>query len=188
MRIEHLHAPSTQTRHGLCLRRLHGIQHRIKQVKRDHHEHVGQRIAALQLPRNARGVRGDLLRARLRPQPVGFHIFLERDVAQSVAIGVLVRQMWPLTGIGIGEYDFRADLAARADGLGERVGRLDGHINRAVFLVLVVVQDDRHFRQPLNGAKVGIAQRCGQLDGELEFSRDHRKVREPAALETARIR
>ena len=87
-------------------------------------------------------------------------------MAQCVAVGVLIGQMRPLAGIGIGKHDLRANLAARADGLGERIGRLDGHVNRAVFLLLVVVQDHRHLRQPLDRAQVGIAQRSGELDGD----------------------
>ena len=37
----------------LRLRLLHGIQHRIEQVQRDHHHHARQRIGALQLPGDA---------------------------------------------------------------------------------------------------------------------------------------
>jgi len=75
---------------------------------------------------------------------------------------------------------------------------------RVIFLLLVVVEDHRHLRQPLDRAQIGVAERGGQLDGddlrllaqdrsphldgEFEFPRDHRKVREPAAPEAARIR
>ena len=66
----------------------------------------------------------------LRIDAVGLDVALEADVADGVGVGIGVLQVRPLGRFRIGEDDFRADFEAGADGFGERIGRLDGHVDR----------------------------------------------------------
>src|SRR5205823_179245 len=68
---------------------------------------------------------------------------------------------------GIGEHDFRADFAARANGLREWIGRLDRHVDRLIFFVFVGIEDHRDLRQAGNGSQVST------LKGDRQFKRDY---------------
>ena len=126
-------------------------------------------------------------------------------MADGVGVRVGVFQVRALAGVGIGKHDLRADFEAGADGLGERVGRLDGHVDRLVAPGgLVRVEDQRHLRQARHGAHPGALQggrqfqrddlrafaqnRLAHLDGELQAARHYRKIGEAPALQASRIR
>ena len=126
-------------------------------------------------------------------------------MADGVSIRVGVFQVRALAGVGIDKHDLRANFEARADGLGERVGRLDGHIDRLVEAQgLVRVEDQRHGGQARHGAHPrglqsgrqferdhlgALAQnRLAHLDRELEAARHYRKVGEALALQASRVR
>ena len=115
-------------------------------------------IGALQLPGDAGGVARDFLGARLRVDAVGLDVTFEADVAEGVGVGIGVLQVRALAGVGVGENDLRADLEARADGLGERVGRLDGHVDGLVSAGRSHRgRRYRHLRQPRDRAHPGSA-------------------------------
>ena len=143
--------------------------------------------------------------ARLRIDAVGLDVARQANVAHGVGIGIGVGEVGTMAGIGIGEDDFGADLEAGADGLGERVGGLDGDVDGAIVAgVFIGVKDDGDFGEARNGAHPGGLERGGQLqgdhlgavaqnggahfEGEFQASGDHRKIGESAAREAARIR
>ena len=164
MRVEQLDALAASAREGLDLRLLHGVEQRVEQVQRHHHEHAGQRVDAFELPGDAGGMARNLLRARLRIDAIGFDETLEADVANGVRVGVSVGQVRALAGFGIGEDDLGADFEAGANGFGERICRLDEHVSR---LVILRIEDQRHLRQALDGADPSL------LQADRKFQGDH---------------
>ena len=125
MRIDQFDAFAAAARQRLRLGFLHGVQHRVEQVERDHHQNFGQGIGALQLPGDPGGVPRQFFRARLRIHPVRLDITRQADMAHRVRIGIGVFEVGTMAGVRVGKDDLRAYLEARADGLGERVGGLD---------------------------------------------------------------
>ena len=205
MRVEQFDAFAAGARQGLRLGFLHGVQHRVEQVERDHHQNSGERIGALQFPGDPGGVARQFVRARLRIDAVGLDITCEADMAHRVRVGIGVLEVGTMAGIRVGKDDLRADLEAGADGLGERVGGLDRDVDGLIFAgVLVRVDDDGDFGEARNRAHPGGLQRDGQFqgddfgavaqdgrahfDGEFQAPGDHRKIREAAARQAARIR
>ena len=131
--LKQLDALAVRARQRLRLRLLHGVQQRVEQVERNHHQDARQRVGALQFPGDARGMPRDLLRARLRVDAVSLDVAVQADVADGVGVRVGVFQVRPLARFGIGKDDFGArSSSAGANGLGERVGRLDGHVDGLV--------------------------------------------------------
>jgi len=205
MGVEELDALAPQTGHGLGLRFFHGVQDGVQQVERDHHQHARFGAGSLELPGNARGVARDLLAARLRVDAVRLDVTRQADVADGVRIRVGVAEMRAVAGVRVGEDDFRSRLEAGADGLGEGVGGLDGHVDRLGLLTFFIrVKDQRHLRQARDCVPPGLAEGRGQLqrnhlgtlaqdglahfDGELQAAGHHRKIREAAAPEVAEVR
>ncbi len=203
MRIGHLYALAARAEHRLALRLLHRIEDGIKQVQRDHDQHIRERIASLKLPCDTARVAGDLIRARLRIHAISFDVFLESDAADSVRIRVSIPQVRTLAGIGIGEDYLRANLVRGADGLHKGIGGLHGNVDSPVVFLLVRVEDDRHLRQSRHSAQIRAFERRGKLDrynlglvtqdrlayfyGEFQPSRHDRKISEAASPQTARI-
>ena len=156
-------------RAGLRLRLLHGVEHRIEQVQRHHHEDrwpAGPRLAASRRcrrrarrsrPSAAAGRRGRLRRtSRVRCAAA-------RTGRDSGRAGAAARRSPGSANTTSAPISMR-----RADGLGERVGGLDRNVDGAVFvLALLGVEDHRHLRQARDGPQVGVRERGGQLD------RDH---------------
>ena len=205
MGIEQFDAFATGARQGLRLGFLHGVQHGVEQVERDDDQNTGERIGALQFPGDSGGVARQVIGARLGVDAVGLDIAGEADVAHRVRVRIGVLEMGTMAGVGVGKDDLRADLEAGADGLGERVGGLDGDVDGLIFAgVLVRVDDDGDFRKARNGAHPGGLQGGGQfegddlgavaqdgrthLDGEFQAPGDDGKVGEAAARQAARIR
>jgi len=205
MRIDQFDALAATARQRLGLGFLHGVQYRVEQVQRDHYQDFCQGIGALQLPRNPGGVPRQLFRARLRIHPVCFDITSQADMAHRVRVGIGVFEVGAMPGIRVGKDDFRAYLEAGADSLCEWVGRLDRYVDGLISAaVLIGVEDNRDFGKARNRAHPGGLERSGQFqgddlravaqdgrahfDGEFQAPRDHRKIREAATRQAARIR
>ena len=133
VRVEQFDAFAAGARQGLRLRFLHGVQHRVQQVQRDDDQNTGERIGALQFPGDSGSVARQVIGARLGVDAVGLDIAGEADVAHRVRVRISVLEMGTMAGIGVGEDDLRADFEAGADGLGERVGGLDGDVDGLIF-------------------------------------------------------
>src|SRR5438876_1119271 len=113
--------------------------------------------------------------------------------------------MWTLAGIRIGKNNLGADLETRADSFSKWIGRLHRHIDRAIFLRILVVgvEHHRHLRQTRYGPQIRFTQSSRQLErnhlrsiaqerpahfnGELKLSGNNREVCEAPALEAARV-
>ena len=206
VRIEHVHALAPQTRHGLRLRLIHGVQHGVQQIQRHHHQHARQRIAALQLPGDAAGVPREFVRPLLRVDAVSLHVFFIANVADRIRVRIGILQVRPLARVRVGENHICANLQRAADGFHKRIGRLDRHIDGALGVIargLVRIKDDGHLRQPRHRAHIMLLQRDRQfqrdhlrpvpqdrlahLNGELQPPRRHWKVGEAPAPQAARI-
>ena len=201
VRIEKLDAFAVYAREGLRLRLFHGIEQRVEQVQRDHHEHAGCRVGSFQLPGDAGGVARNLIGARLRIDAVGFDVALQADGANRVRIGIGVRQVRTLLGFGLGEDDLGADFETGANGLGEGIGRLDKHVGG---LFILRIEEQRHFRQALDGADPILLQADREFEGdylraraedglthldrEFEAAGHDREIGKPAALQAAGFR
>ncbi len=205
MGVEQFDAFAAGARQRLRLGFLHGVEHGVEQVERDDHQHTGERIGALQFPGDSGGVARQVVGARLGVDAVGLDIACEADVAHGIGVGIGVLEMGAMAGIRVGKDDLRADFEAGADGLGERVGGLDGDVDGLIFAgVLVRVDDDGDFGQARNGAHPGGLQGSRQFegddlgpgaqdgrthfDGKFQPPGDDGKVGEAAARQAARIR
>src|ERR1022692_2299306 len=71
MRVEQFDAFAAGARHRLRLRFLHGIQHRVEQVERDHYQDSGKRVGALEFPSDSGGMAREFVRTRLRIDAIG---------------------------------------------------------------------------------------------------------------------
>ncbi len=134
-------------RGGGAARRFHGVEQRIQQIQRDHHEYVCRRVGALQLPRHSGRMRGNFIRSILRPHAIRFDVPVEPDAPDRIRIGISIRQMRPFDRIRFEKNHFCADLLRRAQSFGKRVRRFDGNIDRALIVGFVDVENHRHFRE-----------------------------------------
>ena len=112
--------------------------------------------------------------------------------------------MGPFADIRIGEQDLRADFEAGADRFGERIGRLDRHVearsssssaawkstdicgSRATARRYAFLQSHRK----LDGDYVRTRAQAerGELRPQTPFCPAHRKIAKPAAVEASRVR
>ena len=167
MRVEQFDAFAAAARHGLRLGFLHGVQHRVEQVERDHDQDSGERIGALEFPRDPRRVARKFVRARLRVDAVRLDITREADVPHRVRVGIGILEVRTVARIRVDEDNLRACLEARADGLGERVGWLDRDIDCLILArTLIRIDDDGDFGEARNRAQPGGLERDGQFQGD----------------------
>ena len=178
---------------------------RIEQIQRHHHHYARQRIGALQLPGDAVGVPRDLLRALLRIHAIGLDVLLTGRCGGSRRCpGKRLARCGRSAESGSAKTIFRADFQRRADGFGERIGRLDRHVD-GLFLFAALSSGRRsptsrgrratRAQVRLLAASTGnstrdhlrpLAQnRLAHLDGELQASRHDRKIGEAAAPQAA---
>ncbi len=151
----------------------------------------------MQLPRHAGCVGCDLFIAFLRIDAIGLDVLVHADVANGIRIGINVGKVRPLARVGLDKNHFGVHFEAGADGFGERIARLHGHVNAALFVLRIGIQNHRHLRQSREGLQVGVFERAGQLhgnqartiakdrlaefDGELEPAGNDREIGEVAA-------
>ena len=96
----------------------------------------------MQLPGHGGRVRGHFFGARLRPHAIAFDVAFQADPLDRVRIRELVVQMRSLLRVRFEENNLRADLLGRAQGFGERIGRLHWNVDRAIVFASLPSRDD----------------------------------------------
>ena len=200
MQVQHADALAAHLAQRLRLRPLHGVEQRVEQIQRNHHQHARLGVDALQLPGETFGVNRQLLRARPGEHAVGFDVFFEPDTVDGVGVRVDLFDVRALADVRVEKHRLGADFASGAQRFDEGVAGFDGQIDGAV-LAFVVVEDDGQLRQALDGAAVSFFESDRQLDGydlgffaqdlaaklggELQAARSGREIADASAAQTS---
>ncbi len=157
----------------------------------------------MQLPRHAGGVRRGFLTARLRVDAIGLNVFVQPDIADGEGVRIAVGQMRTVARIRLDENYLGVDFERGAHRFGERIARLHGYVDGAVFVGRIGIKDHRHLRQTRQRLQVDVFERTRQLDrhnsrpfaqncpphfhGEFQPAWNYGKIGEITPAQTGRV-
>ena len=154
MQVEDLDALPVDGSQRFRLRSLHGFQHRIQQIERNHHQYLGQWIKALQFPGNPGRMTFEIKGRGLRINAVGLNVFPVAKAPNGVTVWIKIFQVRTLANIRIYKENLCADLLSAPDAFDKRIGDLYRNINGAILLSLLV-KDNRKFGKTPDGTQIG---------------------------------